>query len=148
MSTRAILVVDDSDAEIALTLRAIKKSGVQADVLLAHNGVEALDLLLGPEDGDASLPRELPWIVLLDLKMPDVDGLSVLRRIRAEPRTRRLPVVMLSSSNELSDVGTCYDTGANSYIRKRVDLADFTEAMRLLQTYWTMNELPPPPARS
>lgn len=146
MSTRAILVVDDSDTEIALTLRAIKKSGVPADVLLAHNGLEALDLLLGPGEKGAPPPRELPWIVLLDLKMPDVDGLAVLRRIRAEPRTRRLPVIMLSSSDELSDVGTCYDTGANSYIRKRVDLADFTEAMRLLQTYWAMNELPPVPA--
>lgn len=148
MSTGAILIVDDSDTEIALTMRALKKSGLKTTVLLAHNGEEALDMLLGAPEGESSCAHDLPWIVLLDLKMPDVDGLSVLRRIRAEPRTRRLPVVMLSSSDELSDVGNCYDTGANSYIRKRVDLADFTEAMRLLQTYWTMNELPPPPARS
>jgi two-component system response regulator len=148
MSTGAILIVDDSDAEIALTMRALKKSGLKATVMLAHNGGEALDMLLGPEEGENSRVRDLPWIVLLDLKMPDVDGLSVLRRLRAEPRTRRLPVVILSSSDELSDVGNCYDTGANSYIRKRVDLADFTEAMRVLQTYWSINELPPVPARS
>lgn len=143
MSKGAILIVDDSEAEIALTKRALKKSGIKADILLAHNGGEALDLLHGALDGEENGARELPWLVLLDLKMPGIDGVAVLKRIRAEPRTRRLPVIILSSSDEISDVGTCYDIGANSYIRKRVDLTDFTETMRVLHTYWTINEFPP-----
>ncbi|HZF53658.1 MAG TPA: response regulator [Polyangiaceae bacterium] len=87
-------------------------------------------------------------IVLLDLKMPGVDGMEVLKRIRSEERTRRLPVIILSSSGELSDVGACYDFGANSYIRKRVDILDFTETMRILHTYWTITETPPLPTES
>lgn len=146
MSKGVILIVDDDAAEIALTKRAIKKSGISADVLLAHNGGEALELLHGSKAGEGPGARELPWIVLLDLRMPGIDGLAVLRRIRAEERTRRLPVIVLSSSGELSDIGTSYDIGANSYIRKRVDLADFTDAMRILHAYWTITEVPPVPA--
>lgn len=140
--TAPIMIVDDSDAELALTIRALKKSGLRVDVTTAHNGVEALHLLHGarPEEGDAA---RLPGIVLLDLKMPGVDGLMVLRRIRADERTRCLPVVILSSSNEHADVGACYQGGANSYIHKRVDIDDFIDAMRILHQYWTLNELPP-----
>ncbi|UQA55383.1 response regulator [Polyangium aurulentum] len=148
MKTGPILIVDDSDAEMALTLRAIKKSGIKADVMVAHNGPEALDLLLGAVESEERRERELPWIVLLDLRMPGIDGLEVLKRIRAEERTRRLPVIILSSSDELSDVGACYDTGANSYIRKRIDILDFTETMRILHTYWNITERPPVPAKS
>ncbi|AUX43991.1 uncharacterized protein SOCE26_054480 [Sorangium cellulosum] len=148
MNKKSILIVDDSDAEMALTMRAIKKSGIKADVMVAHSGYEALDMLLGAAEGEGRKDDDLPWIVLLDLRMPGVDGLGVLRRIRAEERTRRLPVIILSSSDELSDVGACYDTGANSYIRKRVDLLDFTETMRILHTYWDITERPPVPASS
>ncbi len=147
-ATGTIMIVDDSEAELLLTLRALKKSGIKVHVVVAHNGTEALDLLHGTEDGEAGRQNELPGIVLLDLKMPGVDGMAVLRRIRADERTRCLPVVILSSSNELSDVGTCYQSGANSYIRKRIDLGDFTEVMRTLHKYWDMNELPPVPLGS
>ncbi len=148
MNTGAILIVDDSDAEMALTMRAIRKSGIKADVLTAHDGWEALDMLLGPKEGHDRRRRDLPWIVLLDLKMPGVDGMEVLKRIRAEERTRRIPVIILSSSSEHSDVGACYDSGANSYIRKRVDILDFTETMRVLHSYWAITERPPVPAES
>lgn len=148
MNTGAILIVDDSDAEMALTMRAIKKSGIKADIRTARGGYEALDLLLGPVENDNGRERDLPWIVLLDLKMPGVDGMEVLKRIRSEERTRRLPVIILSSSGELSDVGACYDIGANSYIRKRVDILDFTETMRILHSYWTIAETPPLPTGS
>ncbi len=148
MNTGAILIVDDSDAEMALTMRAIKKSGIKADVLTAHDGWEALDMLLGPRESDDRRERELPWIVLLDLKMPGFDGMEVLKRIRSEERTRRIPVIILSSSSEHSDVGACYDSGANSYIRKRVDILDFTETMRVLHSYWAITERPPVPAES
>lgn len=147
MNMGAILIVDDSDAELALTMRAIKKSGIRADIRTAHGGYEALDMLLGAPEND-NRDRDLPWIVLLDLKMPGVDGMAVLKRIRAEERTRRLPVIILSSSGELSDVGACYDIGANSYIRKRVDILDFTETMRILHSYWAMAEHPPVPEES
>ncbi|KYF77137.1 hypothetical protein BE17_26980 [Sorangium cellulosum] len=148
MNNKSILIVDDSAAEMALTMRAIRKSGIKADVMVAHDGYEALEMLLGAARGEESRDPELPWIVLLDLRMPGVDGLAVLRRLRAEERTRRLPIIILSSSDELSDVGACYDTGANSYIRKRVDIIDFTETMRILHTYWTIAEHPPVPASS
>ncbi|MEO5731951.1 MAG: response regulator, partial [Byssovorax sp.] len=144
-STGAIMIVDDSEAELALTMRALKKSGIKLDVTLAHSGTEALDLLHRNDNGEAGRPNELPGIVLLDLKMPGVDGMTVLRRIRADERTRCLPVIILSSSNEVSDVGACFQIGANSYIRKSVDFADFTETMRVLRQYWDINELPPAP---
>ncbi len=148
MNMGAILIVDDSAAEMALTMRALRKSGIKADVLKARDGWEALDMLLGTPEGEERRAPALPWIVLLDLKMPGFDGREVLKRIRAEERTRRIPVIILSSSSEHADVGACYDSGANSYIRKRVDILDFTETMRVLHSYWAITERPPLPAES
>ncbi len=126
-----ILLVEDNPDDEALTLRALKRNNILNEVVVAHDGAEALELLL-PEHGEGRLPE----VVLLDLKLPKIDGLEVLRRIRADERTRRLPVVILTSSNEERDIITGYDLGANSYIRKPVDFNQFMEAVRQLGMYW------------
>src|SRR6266705_3289934 len=141
MEEKTILLVEDNPNDEMLTLRALKKNNIKNEVIVAHDGTEALDYLFASEN-----PRPLPQVVLLDLKLPKVDGLEVLQRIRSDPRTKRLPVVVLTSSNEEKDLVTCYDLGANSYIRKPVDFNQFTEAVRELGLYWlVLNE--PPPAR-
>jgi DNA-binding response OmpR family regulator len=143
---KIILLVEDNADDEALTLRALKKNNIRNEVVVARDGAEALDFLFGT---GAYAGRDLsfmPTITLLDLKLPKVDGLEVLRRLRAEDRTKLLPVVILTSSKEEQDVITGYSLGANSYIRKPVDFAQFTEAIRELGLYWlVMNE--PPPAR-
>ena len=130
-----LLVEDDADDE-ALTRRALEKNKVRNELVVAHDGQEALDYLR-----DAS---RLPELVLLDLKLPKIDGLEVLRRLRADERTRLLPVVVLTSSNEERDVATSYALGANSYVRKPVDFKEFTEAARQLGLYWLLLNEPPP----
>lgn len=143
-SQRMILLVEDNPDDEALTRRALAKNNIQNDVLVAHDGAEALDCLFGtgPHAGRPLAPE----VVLLDLKLPKIDGLEVLRRIRADERTRRLPVVILTSSREERDVVSGYDLGANSYIRKPVDFGQFVEAVRQLGLYWlVLNEPPPPP---
>jgi len=134
--------VEDNPDDAALTLRAFRKNNIQNDVHHATDGAEALDWLFGTEpDGR---PRDLPAVVLLDLKLPRVDGLEVLRRIRADARTRMLPVVILTSSKEEADVIGGYSLGANSYVRKPVDFSAFLEATRQLGLYWlVLNEGPP-----
>jgi CheY-like chemotaxis protein len=138
-----ILLVEDTPDDITLTLRALKRNNIVNEVFVAKDGAEAL-LLLGIEPANGKL--EMPALVLLDLKVPKVDGLAVLRRIRAEPRLRRLPVVVLTSSSEQRDVLQSYDLGANSYIRKPVDFQQFAEAVKTLGLYWlVLNEPPPEP---
>jgi len=131
MEDKTILLVEDNPDDEALTLRALKRNNILNEVVVARDGAEALDFLLA-DDGE---PR-LPEVVLLDLKLPKIDGLEVLRRIRAHARTRRLPVVILTSSSEERDIVAGYDLGANSYIRKPVDFDQFMEAVRQLGLYW------------
>jgi len=131
-----LLVEDDPDHEL-LTIRALKKANVINTVHVARDGAEAVAMLLGPD------PLR-PHVVLLDLKLPKVDGLEVLRRIRASDTTRMLPVVVLTSSDEQRDVAASYRTGVNSYIRKPVNFSDFAETTRQLGLYWlVLNESPP-----
>lgn len=141
---RKILLVEDNDDDAFLTERALRKGGVVNEVLRARNGAEALDYLL-PEP---SRPGDgVPVVVLLDLRMPLVDGLEVLERLRADDRTRLLPVVILTSSREEEDVVRGYRLGANSYVRKPVESEAFSEAVRQLGLYWlVVNEAPPSPA--
>jgi CheY-like chemotaxis protein len=132
-----IFLVEDNPDDVELTLRAFARSKLTNRIDVARDGQEALDYLLDPG-------RELPAVVLLDLKLPKLDGHEVLRRIRLEERTRRLPVVVLTSSSEETDIVTSYDRGANSFVRKPVDFSQFIEAARHLGLYWlVLNERPP-----
>jgi two-component system, response regulator len=134
-----ILLVEDNEDDVALTLRALRKSHVRCRVEVAADGAAALDYLVGP--GAAARPQ--PTLVLLDLKLPKVSGLEVLTRIRAEERTRLIPVVVLTSSSEPTDLVKSYALGANSYVRKPVDFDEFAEAARQLGAYWLLiNEVP------
>lgn len=142
MANKTILLVEDEPADAMLTNRAFKESKVANELRLARDGAEALDYLFGPEAGTRDKP--FPCLVLLDLKLPKVDGLDVLRRIRDDPRTRRLPVVILTSSREERDLVDGYDLGANSYICKPVDFVQFAEAMKQLGLYWLVLNEPPP----
>jgi two-component system response regulator len=138
------MLVEDNPGDEELTLRALQKSNVLNPVVVARDGAEALDYLFvrGKYAGrDATV---LPQVVLLDLKLPKVNGLEVLRAIRADPRTRLLPVVILSSSNEDKDLIRSYDLGANSYVRKPVDFAQFLDAARQLGLYWLVLNQPAP----
>jgi two-component system, response regulator len=144
MKTKVILLVEDNPDDELLTLRALKKSGVKNEVVVAHDGVEALDYLFasGPHSGRD--PTVMPQLILLDLKLPRVDGLEVLRRLRSDERTRRLPVVILTSSREQRDMLEGYGLGANSYVRKPVNFEQFVKAIELLRSYWlVLNEDPP-----
>lgn len=146
MEMKAILLVEDTPDDEALTLRALRKNNIGNEVVVARDGAEAIDLLFGSgrfaQDGISELQ-----LILLDLKLPRIDGLEVLRRIRADERTRLLPVVILTSSKEEQDLRSGYGLGANSYIRKPVDFAQFTEAVRQLGLYWLILNEPPPPTR-
>jgi DNA-binding response OmpR family regulator len=138
---KRILLVEDNPKDEALTLRALQKHNLTA-VVVMRDGVEALDYLLGPPGGAAQQP--LPQLVLLDLKLPKVDGLEVLRRLRDHERTRLLPVVILTSSTEECDVIEGYRLGTNSYVRKPVDFAEFSDVVRQLGLYWlVVNTMPP-----
>lgn len=144
MSTKVILLVEDNPDDELLTLRALKKTGVQNDVVIARDGVEALNYLFarGPYSGRD--PAVMPQLILLDLKLPRVDGFEVLRRLRSDERTRLLPVVILTSSREQQDMLDGYGLGANSYVRKPVDFEQFVRAVDLLKLYWlVLNEDPP-----
>jgi CheY-like chemotaxis protein len=146
MNSKIILLVEDNPDDEALTLRALKKNNIQNEVVVARDGVEALDYLFGTVSYAGRDTKVVPQVVLLDLKLPKVDGLEVLKRIRADERTKLLPVVILTSSNEEKDLTAGYGLGANSYIRKPVDFNQFAEAVRQLGLYWlVLNE--PPPAR-
>jgi len=145
MADKIILLVEDNPDDEKLTLRALQKNKISNEVVVAHDGVEALDYLLGNGSGGGNNLKPLPQVVLLDLKLPRLDGLEVLRRLRAHERTKLLPVVILTSSNEEQDRISGYGLGANSYVRKPVDFNQFIEAARQLGLYWlVLNEQPPP----
>jgi len=148
-ANKIILLVEDNDDDVTLTLRAFKRSHVMNPIAVARDGVEALDFLFarGAYIGRAGVP--LPTLVILDLKLPKLDGLDVLRGIRADVRTQLLPVVILTSSKEEQDLIRSYSLGANSYVRKPVDFIEFVEAVKVLGIYWLMtNEAPPERAKS
>jgi CheY-like chemotaxis protein len=148
MKPKIILLVEDDPSDVGLTRRAFAKSRIANELIVAEDGQEALDYLFGRGAQAGREVNELPALVLLDLKLPRVDGLEVLRRIRADPRTKRLPVVILTTSQEEQDVANSYDLGANSNIRKPVDFAQFVEAVEHLGLYWlVLNEPPPVTAR-
>ncbi len=144
MKDKVILLVEDNPDDEALAIRALKRHHVGNEIVVAHDGVEALDYLFGTglyTGRDVSLK---PSVVLLDLKLPRVDGLEVLRRVREDERTKLLPVVVLTTSSEEQDLLDSYSLGCNSYIRKPVDFIQFSEAIRQLGMYWLlMNESPP-----
>lgn len=140
-----ILLVEDNRDDEALTLRALKKNNIKNEVVVAHDGVEALDYLFGTGSHAGRDLTDMPQVILLDLKLPRVDGLEVLRRLRADERTRLLPVVILTSSNEEQDRIKGYGLGANSYVRKPVDFSQFIEAVRQLGLYWLILNEPLPP---
>jgi two-component system response regulator len=143
MKGKVILVVEDNPRDEALTLRALKKSNVVNDVVVVRDGVEALDYLFGTGAYEGRDTSVLPQMVLLDLKLPKVDGLEVLRRLREEARTRRLPVIVFTSSSEEEDMVKSYNLGANSYVRKPVEFDQFLEATKQLGIYWLLlNEVP------
>jgi len=139
-----IFLVEDNADDEALTLRALKKNNLSNDVVVARNGQEALDYLFATGDHEGRDLNVMPQLILLDLKLPKVDGLEVLRRLRAHEWTRLLPVVILTSSNEEQDLISGYGLGANSYIRKPVDFNQFIEAVRHLGLYWLILNEPPP----
>ena len=135
-----ILLVEDNPDDEVLTLRGLRHGNIINEIIVAHDGQEALDYLFG----SGGRPRLVPTVVLLDLKLPKVDGLEVLRRIRTDERTKALPVVILTSSMHDQDVVEGYKLGCNSYVRKPVDFDQFIEAARQLQLYWlVLNEIPP-----
>lgn len=131
-----ILLVEDNPDDVTLTLRALRKHNVANQILVARDGVEALDLLFPAEANGEESPHRLPHLILLDLKLPKVDGLEVLRQIRSRPMTRLIPVVILTTSDEQKDLLAGYGHGANSYIRKPVDFIKFAEVVRQLGIYW------------
>jgi two-component system response regulator len=141
MSTDPILLVEDNEDDIALTRRALARNKIGNELVIARDGAEALELLLGA-NGDTINPA----IVLLDLQLPKVDGLSVLKRLREDPRTKLTPVIVLTSSKAEQDVIAGYNLRANSYIRKPVDFDQFTEAVRQIGMYWLLLNEPPPSA--
>jgi two-component system, response regulator len=144
MKPKIILLVEDNPSDVELTRRALQKSHIANQMIVAEDGQEALDYLFG---GDPHR-NELPTLILLDLKLPKVDGLQVLRQIRANERTSHLPVVILTTSNEEQDITQSYDLGANSYIRKPVDFNQFVDAIQYLGLYWlVMNESATPKKR-
>ena len=144
MQNATILLVEDNPDDEALTLRALKKNNIGNKIFVARDGAEALDFLFCTGTYTDHDPREMPQLILLDLKLPKVDGLEVLRRLRADIRTRLLPIVILTSSNEEQDLMEGYQYGANSYMRKPVDFNQFADAIRQLGLYWlVLNEAPP-----
>ena len=144
MENKSILLVEDNPDDEALTLRALKKNNIGNQVVVAHDGVEALDFFFATGAHAGRDLRTMPAITLLDLKLPKIDGLEVLRRLRGDDRTKLLPVIILTSSKEEQDLINGYKLGANSYIRKPVDFNQFVEAVRQLGLYWlVLNEAPP-----
>jgi two-component system response regulator len=139
MSDKTILLVEDNPDDEALTLRAFKKNNISNKITVARDGQQALDYFFG--EGASEWPT--PSVVLLDLKLPKIDGLEVLRRLRADPRTHLQPIVILTSSKEERDIATGYNLAANSYIRKPVDFEQFMEAVRQIGLYWLVLNEPP-----
>ncbi len=145
MNEKVILLVEDNPDDEELTLLALKESNILNEVVVARDGVEALDYLFGAGKWTGREPSQRPQIILLDLKLPKLSGLEVLERLRADPRTALIPVVVLTSSSEEEDVIASYRLGANSYVRKPVEFHRFVDAVHQLGLYWLLlNEAPPP----
>jgi len=143
MNAKVILLIEDNASDIALTERALSRNNITNTLVVAQDGQEGLDYLFGGGAHAGGDVNALPVLILLDLKLPRIDGLEVLRRIRADARTRRVPVVILTSSREEQDIAAGYDLGVNSYIRKPVDFNQFSETIRQLGLYWlVINEAP------
>jgi len=143
MDRRFVLLVEDSADDVELTLRALSKSDILVEVVVVHDGVEALDFIFGTGPYAGRNLNVMPTVVFLDLKLPRVNGFEVLQRIRADERTKLLPVVILTSSNEEKDLIRSYELGANSYVCKPVDFTEFSNAIRQLGSYWLfLNESP------
>jgi CheY-like chemotaxis protein len=144
MNTKTILLVEDNPDDEALILRALKRSNIANTMVVVHDGAEALDYLFATGNQSGREPPVTPTVIMLDLKLPKIDGLEVLRRIRADERTKLLPVVILTSSSEEKDLVQSYKLGANSYVRKPVNFEQFAEAVRELGLFWlVLNESPP-----
>ena len=148
MGNAPILLVEDNPDDVELTLLAFQESSMATEVVAVRDGVEALDYLFCTGAHAGRDPRIMPALILLDLNMPRLSGIDTLRRIRADARTRMLPVVMLTSSNEDRDIVESYGLGANSYIRKPVDFARFVDTAKQLGLYWLLLNVPPPGGRS
>jgi len=144
MEEKIILLVEDNPDDVELTIRAFKRNNILNKVIVAKDGVEALDYLFGTGRYVGRDVKELPVVILLDLKLPKIDGLEVLKRIRGDERTKLIPVVILTSSREENDVVNGYKLGANSYVRKPVEFNEFVEAMKHLGLYWLLWNEPPP----
>lgn len=145
MNKTSVLLVEDNDDDVQLTLRAFQKHNLANEIHVATDGREALDFLFCAGPYASRDPSDMPQVVLLDLKLPKVDGLEVLKQIRGDPRTRTLPVVVLTSSKEECDLVESYRLGANSYVRKPVDFKQFTDAAHQLGLYWVVLNLSAPP---
>lgn len=144
MIEKQILLVEDNPDDVELTRRALRKNNLVNDIVVARDGVEALDYLFGTGGHAGRDPHETPAIVLLDLQLPKIGGLEVLQKLRADERTRLTPVVIMTSSREEQDLIRGYELGCNSYIRKPVDFLQFSEAVKQLGLYWLLlNENPP-----
>ncbi len=144
MDPKIVLLVEDNPSDIDLTRRAFEKSSILNPLVVAEDGQEAIDYLFETHPDTGAFVNALPALVLLDIKLPIIDGLEVLRQIRAHERTRRMPVVVLTSSREEQDLANSYDLGVNSYIRKPVDFHQFVDAVKQLGMYWLiLNEIPP-----
>jgi two-component system response regulator len=143
MADKVILLVEDNPDDEALTLRALRKNNIENRVVVVRDGAEALDFLFCTGVYADRDPHDRPHMILLDLKLPKVDRLEVLRRLRADERTRLLPIVILTSSKEEQDLMEGYKIGANSYVRKPVDFNQFVEAVRQLGLYWLVLNEPP-----
>lgn len=138
MDEKTILVVEDNPDDEALMIRALKKNGIANEIVVAHDGVEALDYLFGEGQYAGRDVEDVPELILLDLKLPKIDGLDVLKRLREDDRTKYVPVVVLTTSSEQRDIVESYNLGANSYVTKPVDFREFMEATRQLGTYWLL----------
>ena len=145
MKNKVILLVEDSQRDEELALRALRKNNIKNEVVVARDGAEALDYLFATGAYAGRNTAELPTVVLLDIKLPKIDGLEVLRRLRADERTKLLPVVLLTSSKEDKDRLAGYTSGANSFVRKPIEFAEFSDAIRQLGLYWLILNEPPPP---
>lgn len=144
MNSKLILIVEDNPDHLELTLLTLEEQGVDAEIAVALDGAQALDFLLGRGAHAGRDTQRQPTFILLDMKLPKLSGLDVLRSVRANPLTARVPIVMLTSSSEQSDIVACYSAGANSFIRKPVDFGEFTKKLDRLQAYWLgVNEASP-----
>ncbi len=144
MKNNVILLVEDNESDVDLTKRAFRKSRISNPLIVARDGAQACDFLFGTGAYEGRDTKQTPALVLLDLKLPVISGLEVLRRIRADPRTRRVVVIILTSSDAVPDIGTAYDIGINSYLRKPVDFEKFSTVIEQLGLYWLLTNIGPP----